>query len=134
MIVVWLHVHKIGVVIFTPETAGTFGVRQDASIFHPGQSHGCCPVRATGGSLLQCGRYRLAPLIENEKVGRNLWYFGLGLHQLVNALYPPVGNAALKVLFADLPRWYSTNSIPSGIFHMCAPRVECQRVVENPRN
>ncbi len=27
-------------------------------IFHPGRSHGCCPVRTTGGSLL-CRRYLL---------------------------------------------------------------------------
>ncbi len=35
-------------------------------IFHPGQSHGCCPVRATGGSL-PCGRYILAPLTGNKE-------------------------------------------------------------------
>ncbi len=30
-------------------------------VVHPVQSHGYCPVRATGGSL-PCGRYLLAPL------------------------------------------------------------------------
>ncbi len=35
-------------------------------IFHPGRSHGCCPVRATVGSL-PCGHYWLAPVTGNKK-------------------------------------------------------------------
>ncbi len=35
-------------------------------IFHPRQIHGCCPVRATGGSQLR-GRYLLASLTGNRE-------------------------------------------------------------------
>ncbi len=47
----------------TPEKAVPVGVSR---------IHGCCPVRATGGSLLPCGRYLLAPLAENTKGGKGV--------------------------------------------------------------
>ncbi len=70
-IVVRLLVRKTAVVISIPETADPFCVWAVTilvgRIFHPGRSHGCCPVRATEGSLLPCGRYLLAALTGNKE-------------------------------------------------------------------
>ncbi len=41
------------------------------SVVNPPRSHGCCPIRATGGSL-PCGRYLLAPLTANQEGSKGL--------------------------------------------------------------
>ncbi len=41
-------------------------------IFHPGRSHECCVVRATGGSL-SCRLYLLAPLTGNKDGGNGIY-------------------------------------------------------------
>ncbi len=48
--------HTTGVVIFTPETAGTFDVWVLSHPRHPGQNHACYPAHATEESL-PCGLY-----------------------------------------------------------------------------
>ncbi len=57
---------------------------------YTGQSHGCCPVRATGGSLPR-ERDLLVPLR----------FYGLGLHQLsflASILYAPMDNIPLQFI------------------------------------
>ncbi len=66
-IVVRLHVGKTNVVTLTPKTVGAV----IGKIFHPGRSHGWCPVRATGGSL-PCGRKLPAPLTGNKEGSKGL--------------------------------------------------------------
>ncbi len=63
VIVERLHDRKSNVVILTPETAVTVGVREQQPILVGRIFH---PVRATGGSL-PCGRYWLAPLTGNKE-------------------------------------------------------------------
>ncbi len=75
-------------------------------IFHPERSHGCCPVRATRGSL-PCGRYVLAPLTGNKEGSKCLWHSELSLHQL----------GSCPTVF--IPRW---TTHPCILYQVCATR------------
>ncbi len=58
-------------------------------IYHPERSHGCCPVRATGGSL-PCGRYLLALLTENKEGAWGLMLLGFYNSKQVESVAKPI--------------------------------------------
>ncbi len=67
-------------------------------ILHPGRSHGCCLVRAAGGSL-PCGRYLLAPVTENKEESKCLMVLRvkpIPTRFPTNSLYNPMDNTPLN--------------------------------------
>ncbi len=76
-------------------------------IFHPGRSHGCCPARATGGSL-PCGRYLLASLNVNEEGRKCLMVLRVKptpTRSPTNSLYTPMDNTSLHSILSVVHPW-----------------------------
>ncbi len=76
-------------------------------IFYPGRSHGCCPVRATGGSP-PCGRYLLAPLNGNKEGSKCLLVLRVKPTPTgfpTNSLYTPMDNTPLHSISTVCHPW-----------------------------
>ncbi len=108
-LIVRLHVRKSNVLILTPELHSQLVFEQwpihVGRLFHPGQSHGCCPVRATGGSL-PCGRHLLATLNGNKEGSRCLMVLRVKPTPTrfpTNSLYTPVDKHTLAFCIKCVP-------------------------------
>ncbi len=110
-IAVKLHVRKNNVVILTPETSAPLVFEQwpilVGMIFHPGRSHGCCPVHAAEGSL-PCGRYLIAPLTGNKEGSKCLLVLRVKPTPTrfpTNSLYTPMDNTPMHSISSVCHPW-----------------------------
>ncbi len=77
------------------------------SIFHLGRSHGCCPVRGTGGSL-PCGRYLLATLTGIKDGSKGLMVLRVKPTPTrfpIKSLYTPMDNTPLHSISSVCHPW-----------------------------
>ncbi len=76
-------------------------------IFYPGRSHGCYPVRATGGSL-PCGRYLPAPFTGKKEGSKSLMVLRVKPTPTwfpPNSLYTPIDNTPLHSISSVCHPW-----------------------------